>query len=107
MSLKEMFEIPENHSLVNISYEEKDSIALDGYWTYEERDKEGGLISKIEYWDCVSPGSLTAKNGYRKLDPTGKLIVEKNRSRLMLVDFSRMQPLKPSVQNVRYHLKED
>lgn len=77
MSLKEMFEIPENHLLVNTSYEEKGPMAHDGYWTYEERDEGGHLISKIEYWDCVSPGSLTAKNGYRKLDPTDRLIVEK------------------------------
>jgi hypothetical protein len=77
MSLQEMFEIPENHSLVNISYEEKGSMAHGGYWTYEERDEEGRLISKIEYWDCVSPDSLAAKNGYRKYDPAGKLLVEK------------------------------
>ena len=78
MSLRDMFEIPENHLLVNTSYEEKGSIALGESWNYEERDEEGCLISKIEYWDCVSPGSLTAENGYRKVDPTGKLIVEKN-----------------------------
>jgi hypothetical protein len=78
MSLKEMFEISENHLLVNTSYEEEGSMAHGEYWTYEERDEEGLLISKIEYWDCGSPDSLTAKNGYRKLDPTGKLIVEKN-----------------------------
>jgi hypothetical protein len=77
MSLKEMFDIPGSHSLVEISYEEKNSMAHGDYWTYEERDEEGHLISKIEYWDCVSPCSLTAKNGYRKLDSTGRLIIEK------------------------------
>jgi hypothetical protein len=77
LSMKEMFEIPENHSLVNISYEDKGSMDQGECWTYEERDEEDRLISKIEYWDCGSPGSLTAKNGYRKLDPNGKLIVEK------------------------------
>ena len=51
MSLKEMFKIPESHSLVeityeekalvNTSYEEKDSMAHGDYWTYEERDDEG------------------------------------------------------------------
>jgi hypothetical protein len=77
MSLNEMFGITENHSLVGISYEKKGTPAHDGYWAFEERDKEGGLISKIEYWDCTSLGSLTAQNGYRKYDPAGKLIVEK------------------------------
>jgi hypothetical protein len=76
--MKEMFEIPENHSLVNISYEENGSMDHSECWTYEERDEEGRLISNIEYWDCRSPDSLAAKNGYRKLDPTGKLVVEKN-----------------------------
>jgi hypothetical protein len=84
MSLQEMFEIPENHSLVNISYEEKGSMDRGEYWTYEERDEEDRLISKIEYWDCGSPGSLTAKNGYRKLDPNGKLIVEKQSLKTVL-----------------------
>jgi hypothetical protein len=77
MSLKEMFGIPESHSLVNISYEEGGAEAHGAYWTYEERDEEGRQISKIEYWDSVTPDSLTAKNGYRKFNPTGKLIVEK------------------------------
>jgi hypothetical protein len=74
-SLKEMFGIPEDHSLLDISYEEKGSTGE--RWTYEERDEEGGLISIFEYWDCTSLGSLTAQNGYRKYNPDGKLIVEK------------------------------
>jgi hypothetical protein len=78
MSLKEMFEAPGNHSLVNIRYEEKCSKVREDYWAYEERDEAGCVISIIEYWDGVRPGSLTAENGYRKLDPAGKLIVEKN-----------------------------
>ena len=56
-----MFEIPENHLLVNTSYEEKDSIALGECWNYEERDEEGCVISKIEYWDCANPDSFPAK----------------------------------------------
>ena len=66
---------PRKHLLVNTSYEEKGSMAHGEYWTYEERDEEGRLISKIEY--RISLGSLTAQNGYRKYDPAGKLIVEK------------------------------
>jgi hypothetical protein len=77
MSLKEMFGIPEKHSLVNISYEEKGTMAPGGYWTYEERDAVGRLISKIENWESASPSSLPAKNGFRKHDSTGKLILEK------------------------------
>ena len=72
-----MFEVPENHILVNIRYEEKGSRVHGEYWAYEERDEAGCVVSIIEYWDGVSPGSLTAENGYRKLDLTGKLIVEK------------------------------
>ena len=97
MSLKEMFGVPENHSLVNIRYEEKGTNAHDAHWIYEERDEENRYISKIEYWDCASPGSLTTKNGYRKHDPAGKLIVEKLLQTHVVQDTV----------DVPYHLKAD
>lgn len=78
MSLKEMFEVPEYHSLLSTNYQEEGTTVHNGYWSYEERDESGRLISKIEYWDCTNPGSLPAKNGYRKYDSAGKLIVQKS-----------------------------
>ncbi|WP_345858299.1 hypothetical protein [Shewanella algae] len=77
MSLKDMFGVPEENALEQVKYKAKGTMAQNEYWTYEERDPKGNLVSTIEHWDCTSLNNLKTDSGYRKYDPSGKLIEEK------------------------------
>jgi len=77
MSRNEKFNIPENHTVNQVKFKAKGTMAQNEYWTYEELDENGQKVSTIEYWECTSLNSLKTSSGYRKYNLENQLIEEK------------------------------
>jgi hypothetical protein len=79
MTLNEMFNVSKDNDLKQTSFKQKGTMAQNEYWTYEEINPNGEIISKIEHWECTSiKPPYNSNSGYIKYDINGNIIEKKN-----------------------------
>ena len=76
MTFEEVFKIPKNHTLRQVDFRQKGTLAQDEYWVHEELNEKGKVVAKYESWHCTSIGTLKTNSGFKKYDVNGKLVKE-------------------------------
>jgi hypothetical protein len=70
-----VFHIPSTHSLLVVRSRSRGGFEGGVYWEHEEYDPKGALIARYESFS-ESDHAGVRRSGWRKYDPTGRLIVE-------------------------------
>lgn len=77
MTFEEIFKIPEDHTLKQMSFRQKGSLAQDEFWEHEQFDSNGMVVAKYSSWHCTDAyGGGKTRAGYKKYSPDGVLIEE-------------------------------
>ena len=77
MVFEEIFNVPGNHSLRQLSFRQKGTLAQNEYWEHEEIDSNGIIVARYESWHCTSINPpFKTRSGFRKFSADGKLASE-------------------------------
>ena len=79
MKFEQIYKIPTSHTLRQISFKQKGTMAQDEYWKHEELNSNNEIIAKYNSWHCTSiKPPFKSKSGFSKLDINNNLIEESN-----------------------------
>ncbi len=74
ITFTQIYAIPREHSLILLRHS-GDGDTRPEEWHHEERDAGGRLVARYESWEDLAQ----RVSGYRKYDPTGRLLTASDR----------------------------
>ena len=76
-TLKAIFDIPEDHRLVQVRRKRTGEGGAYGDWEYKEYDAAGVEVAHYKRWNHTEPG-YPPESGWAKLSPSGKVLAHSN-----------------------------
>jgi hypothetical protein len=73
-SFEAIFEIPEDHQLIQVRSKRRGGLLSAEYWGHDEYDANGRLVARYESFEEWNTETGASRSGWHKYDETGQLL---------------------------------
>ena len=79
MKFEQIYKIPTSHTLKQISFKQKGTMAQEEYWEHEELNSNNKIMARYKSWHYTSIDENSKhSSGFKKFDINDNLIEESN-----------------------------